>query len=194
MEILGRKAAMQVGESRMTEFDNSRGQHWPLALAKVMGYPVQAPSRHTIAFCASHELDQEVGPRLIQLATETGKDILSVGFRSIDAKEPNKLSLAVHRSAGVHWLTGCRLYAASEKAKVALIHDDKRWFFDDRNQLVSTSLPPRHRLTRGEQVAWWRLRLNAAWIQGVQQHDEASIASSRDVAAILPSERLSIAC
>lgn len=194
MEILGRKAAIQVGESSMTEFHNSRGQHWLLALRNIMGYPIHAPSRHTIAFCASHALDQEAGERLIELAIESGKDILSIVFRSIDAKEPNKLSLAVHRSAGVQLLAGCRLYAASEKAKVALIHDDKRWFFDDRNQLVSTSLPPRHRLTRGEQVGWWRLRLTAAWIEGVQSKEAASIASSREVAAILPSERLAMAC
>lgn len=178
----------------MTEFNNSRGRHWLLALRSVMGYPIHAPSRHTIAFCANHELDNEVGPRLIQLASASGKDMLSIGFRSIDAREPYKISIAVHHSAGVQWLAGCRLYASSEKAKVALIHDDKRWFFDHRNQLVSTSLPPRHRLTRGEQVAWWRLRLTAAWIEGVQSKEAASAASSREVVAILPSERLAIAC
>ncbi|MGK2912268.1 MAG: hypothetical protein ACSLE1_21095 [Sphingobium sp.] len=170
-----------------------RGQQWVFALRKLMGYPEYEPSRHSTAFCASGERDLAGALHLAQLAADMKKDILHLGFKSIYAPEPHLVSLVVHTTHCVELLAGCRLYAASDTANVALLHHDKRWYFDDRNQLICTSLPPRHRLTRGEQVAWARWRLTAARMVGLQLAGNSFVPAGRPLADALPVERLKVA-
>lgn len=171
----------------------ARGQQWVFALRKLMGYPGFEPSRHSTAFCSSGEPNVTGVLTMAQMAVDMGKDILNVSFASVHALEPHMVSLAVHTTVGVEWLPGCSLYAASDKAKVALLHQDKRWFFDDRNQLVSTTLPPRHRLARGEQVAWKRWRLTAARMEGLHLSGNCFVPAGRRFIDAVPIEQLTVA-
>ncbi|MCE7796517.1 hypothetical protein LWE61_08070 [Sphingobium sufflavum] len=176
----------------MTDPYLARGQQWVLALRKLMGYPLHAPTRHSTAFCASGERDLAGALHMAQIAAEMQKDMLNVSFKSIYAPEPSSVSLAVHGPLCIQWLPDCGLYAASETANVALLHKNKRWFFDDRNQLVSTSLPPRHRIARGEQVAWSRWRIKAAQMEVFELDGNSFVPAGRPLSEAVAVERLRV--
>ncbi|WP_394440066.1 hypothetical protein ACGGKE_03495 [Sphingobium naphthae] len=144
------------------------GQSWAFALRTLLGYPVFAPARHTVAFSTSGPRDLEKDRHLADIAIEMQRDFVHLTFVDIDAPEPSEIGLAVLGHHGVHWLPKARLFAASERAPLEMLHGDKRWRIDERNQLVSYKLPARHLLTRGEQVAWQRLRKMAAALDGLE--------------------------
>ena len=72
----------------------NRGQQWVCALRKLMLYPDFEPSRHSTAFCFSGERGLAGGAHLTQIAADMGKDLLNIGFTSLQALEPHLVSVA----------------------------------------------------------------------------------------------------
>jgi hypothetical protein len=144
------------------------GQAWAFALRILLDYPSFEPARHTVAFSSSGPRDIAKDLHLANLAIEMQRDFVHLTFGDIDAAEPSEIGLAVLGVDGVRWLPRVVLFAASEKTPLELLHGDKRWRIDERNQLVSHKLPARHLVTRGEQTAWRRLRERAAELGGAE--------------------------
>lgn len=143
------------------------GQAWSIALRILLGYPMTEPARHTVAFSSSGPRDSEKDLHLANVAIESQRDYVHLTFADLDATEPCEIGLVLLGVDGVHWLPKARLFAAKEKGPLELLHGDKRWRIDERNQLVSCKPPARHLLSRGEQIAWRRLRKTAAALREV---------------------------
>ena len=143
------------------------GQAWSIALRILLGYPMTTPARHTVAFSSSGPRDSEKDLHLANIAIESQRDYVHLSFADLDATEPDEIALVLLGTDGVHWLPKARVFAAGDQGRLELLHGDKRWRIDERNQLVSHKLPARHLLARGEQTAWQRLRAMAATLKKV---------------------------
>ncbi|AEG50658.1 hypothetical protein Sphch_3034 [Sphingobium chlorophenolicum L-1] len=170
----------------------ARSQAWALALRTLMGYPPHQPTRQTMSFCTSGPRDFADIVHLTQLATQTRTDMLHLTFAELDDPEPCLVSLVLHQPLCVEWMPGCQLYAASEKAPVELLQGERRWCIDDRNQLVSDKLPPRHLLVRGEQIAWARWRKAAADMDGIELTGNKFVPQGKPLADALPTEAIKV--
>ena len=93
----------------------------------------------------------------------------------------------------MEWIPGCRLYAASETAKIELLTGDARWFVGPRHVLTRAKLPPKARRKHGEEIAWRR------WRQAVAAQGELNLTGSvwvpqgKPYASAVPHERLRVA-
>lgn len=139
----------------------ANGQAWAFALRLLMNYSWFRPVRHGVVFASSGPRCSEGEAHLAGLALEMGCDMVHLTFPDIDSGTPSEIGLLLLGVDGTQWLPGCRLFAASTTAPVLLLHGDRAWHVDERNQLVSRRLPPRHLRQRGEQIAWDRLRETA---------------------------------
>lgn len=147
------------------------GQSWSFALAILLGYSIGKPARHTISFSSSGPRDDEKDQHLATIALEAQRDFVHLSFADLEATEPAEIGMALLGVDRVHWLPNARLFAAGDKAPLEMLHGDKRWRIDERNQLVSHKLPARHLHARGELVAWQRLRKMAAALADLEVVD-----------------------
>lgn len=171
----------------------ARGQAWAFALRTLMGYPPYEPARPSMAFCTSGPRDFEDIMHLTQIAADMQKDMLHLTFADAHAPEPCLVSLAVHQTLCAEWMPGCQLFAASEQAPVELLQGGRRWRIDERNQLVSGKLPPRHLLARGETIAWDRWRKTAAQMDGLELSGNSFVPQGKPLADAIPTERVRVA-
>lgn len=171
----------------------ARGQAWVFALRTLMGYPAYEPARHTMGFCSSGPREFEDVVHLTELAANMQKDMLHLTFAELESPEPCMVSLVLHQHLSVEWMPGCQLYAASERAPVELLQGGRRWRIDERNQLVSDKLPPRHLLARGEQIAWERWRKMAADMAGLELTGNSFVPQGQPLADAIPAERIKVA-
>ena len=163
-----------------------------LVLRSLMGYPLFEPTRHTLSFCTSGPRDVDDILHLTQLASEMQKDLLHLTFAELDDQEPCAVSLVVHQPLCVEWMPDCRLFAANEEAPVGLLQGARRWRFDERNQLVSCKLPPRHLLARGEQTAWARWRKETEQMDGIALQGNKFVHQGQALAEALPIEAIRV--
>ena len=170
----------------------ARGQAWAFALRTLMGYPPHEPSRHTMGFCTSGPRDFADVMHLTELAAEMQKDMLHLTFDELESPEPSLVSLVLHQPLCVEWMPGCQLYAAGDKAPVELLQGGRRWRIDERNQLVSDKLPPRHLLARGERIAWDRWRKMAADMDGLDLSGNSFVPARQPLADAIPAERIRV--
>lgn len=171
----------------------ARGQAWVFALRTLMGYPAYEPARHTMGFCTSGPREFDDVVHLTELAADMQKDMLHLTFAELESPEPCMVSLVLHQHLSVEWMPGCQLYAASERAPVELLQGGRRWRIDERNQLVSDKLPPRHLLARGEQIAWERWRKMAADMAGLELTGNSFVPQGQPLADAIPAERIKVA-
>ncbi|MBN8831337.1 MAG: hypothetical protein J0G94_12120 [Sphingomonadales bacterium] len=170
----------------------ARGQAWVFALRTLMNYPPYEPARHTMCFCTSGPRDFDDIMHLTELAADMQKDMLHLTFEELESPEPCLISLALHQPLGVEWMPGCQLYAASEPAPVELLQGGRRWRIDERNQLVSDKLPPRHLLARGEKIAWERWRKAAANMDGLALAGNSFVPAGQPLADAIAAERIRV--
>jgi hypothetical protein len=170
----------------------ARGQAWAFAMRTLMGYPPHEPTRHTMGFCTSGPRDFADIMHLTELATDMQKDMLHLTFEELESPEPNLVSLVLHQPLCVEWMPGCQLYAASERAPVELLQGGRRWRIDERNQLVSDKLPPRHLLARGEKIAWDRWRAMAEKMDGLDLTGNSFVPAGQPLADAIPAERIRV--
>ncbi|WP_030538540.1 hypothetical protein [Sphingobium sp. DC-2] len=171
----------------------ARGQAWTFALRTLMGYPPHEPSRHTMGFCTSGPRDFDHIMHLTELAADMGRDMLHLTFEELESQEPCLISLVLHQPRCVEWMPGCRLYAASKQAPVELLQGGRRWRIDERNQLVSGKLPPRHLLAHGEQIAWERWRKMAEEMDGLKLAGNSFVPQRKPLADAIPVAAIRIA-
>ena len=169
-KIPGREAVHKK-EYEMTHPYIKTGQSWSFALAILLGYPIGKPARHTISFSSSGPRDDEKDLHLAGVALEAQRDFVHLTFADLEATEPSEIGMALLGVDRVHWLPNVRLFAAGDRAPLEMLHGDRRWRIDERNQLVSHKLPARHLIPRGEQVAWQRLRKMAAALADLEVVD-----------------------
>lgn len=170
----------------------ARGQAWVFALRTLMGYPPYEPARHTMSFCTSGPREFDDVVHLTEIAAEMQKDMLHLTFEELESPEPCLVSLVLHQPLSIEWMPGCQLYAASERAPVELLQGGRRWRIDERNQLVSDKLPPRHLLARGEQMAWDRWRTMAEQMDGLDLAGNSFVPARQPLADAIPAERIRV--
>lgn len=176
----------------MTQPYLARGQAWVFALRTLMGYPPYEPARHTMSFCISGPREFDDVVHLTELAAEMQKDMLHLTFEELESPEPCLVSLVLHQPLSIGWMPGCKLYTVSERAPVELLQGGRRWRIDERNQLVSDKLPPRHLLARGEQMAWDRWRKRAADMDGLDLAGNSFVPAGQPLADAIPAERIKV--
>lgn len=170
----------------------ARGQAWVFALRTLMGYPAYEPARHTMGFCSSGPREFDDVVHLTEVAADMQKDMLHLTFAELESPEPCMVSLVVHQHLSVEWMPSCQLYTASERAPVELLQGGRRWRIDERNQLVSDKLPPRHLLARGEQIAWERWRKKAEEMEGIELTGNSFVQKGQPLADAIPAERIRV--
>lgn len=146
----------------------SNGQAWSVALRRLMGYPLYAPACHTIGWSASAPRDLVGIMEMAQIAADMNRDLVHLSFAGEGLGAPIDISLAIRRDKEVEWLSGCRLYAASETARLEILAGEERWRVGARQVLVSAKRPPRKRIAKGEALAmdrWHRAFEQAANIE-----------------------------
>lgn len=167
-------------------------QQWCFSLRILMGYPREAPPFHTAAWCSSTPRNVFEAIELMQVATDKGCDLVHVAF-SLDQDGPLGVSLAVRQKTGVEWIPNVRLYAADEKAPIALLADDRRWLIGSRLFLTSAKLPPKARRAQGEEIAWRRWRHAAATMAPVKMVGSVWVPPGGCLGNAIPHENLKIA-
>lgn len=170
----------------------ARGHAWVFALRTLMGYSPYEPARHTMSFCTSGPRQFDDVVHLTEVAAAMQKDILHLTFAELESPEPCMVSLVLHQPLSIEWLPGCQLFAASDRAPVELLQGGRRWRIDERNQLVSDKLPPRHLLARGEQIAWKRWRKKAEEMEGIELTGNSFVRAGQALADGIPAERVRI--
>lgn len=176
----------------MTHSYLARGQAWVFALRTLMGYPPYEPTRHTMGFCTSGPRDFDDIVHLIQVATDLQKDMLHLTFAEVDSMEPCQVSLVLHQPLSVEWMENCQLYAASDQGPVELLQGGRRWRIDERNQLVSDKLPPRHLLARGNQIAWARWRKTALEMAEYEVTNNYFVPQGQPLSAAVSTEAIKV--
>lgn len=177
----------------MAKDNASNSQIWSVALRRLMGYPLYVPACDTIGWSASAPRDLVGIIELTQVANDMNRDLVHLTFSDDGSGSPTDIGLAIRRDRDVAWIGGCRLYTASESARLEIIAGDERWYVGPRQVLVATRLPPRKRIVRGE------ARAMARWRRAAEEAGRAqllgSIRAPRDgrFADAIPQDTLSFA-
>lgn len=169
-----------------------KSQSWTVALRTLMGYPADASSFHTVAWCVSSPRDLFQIRDLACLARDCGRDIVHVALE-LDADEPIAVSMAVHSDTGIEWIPNVLPYAANETAKIELLADRRRWHIGPRHILTSAKLPPTDICDSGIAIARRRWRQVAATMNLVSVEGSMWVPAGGRYADAVPLETLRVA-
>lgn len=170
----------------------AKSQAWTYQLRLLMGYPAEAPIRHTIGFSSSGPRTALQAMDVTNIAAELGRDMVHVEIGLAD-EEPTGVALAIRYTNRVAWVPGCILYAASETAKVELLGGFRRWCVGQRNMLTSNKIPPRDRWRKGNEIALRRWRHAVATSAPVQLVGSRFTLANGRYADAVPSELITTA-
>ena len=170
----------------------TRAQNWCFALRTLMKYPAYAPPFPTTTWCSSSPRDGFRAMELTQVTADKGTDLVHVAF-ALDVDEPLSVSLAVRQKAGVTWIPGVRLYAATETSPIELLADDDRWFIGSFFRLTASELPREARRAQGEEIAWRRWRHAVATMAPLTLSGSVWVPPGGTFADAIPHERLKVA-
>lgn len=132
--------------------------------------------------------------QICDIARGMQRDMVHVAFTSMEADaEPVGVSLAVRQDSFVQWLPACRLYAASETARIELLAADRRWLIGARNVLTSVELPPRSRRAQGEEIAMRRWQQAATSMKPLTLEGSAWVPVGKRYADAIPQDKLQVA-
>lgn len=171
----------------------SNSQAWSVALRRLMGYPLYAPACHTVAWTTSGPRDLIGIMELTQLATDMNRDLIHLTFDGDGSGVPIQIGLAIRQDLDVAWMAGCRLYTASETARVEIIAGDQRWYVGPRQVLMPTRLPARKRIARGEALAMRRWCRAAEDAHHVELVGSVCVPPGKRFADAIPQEAFALA-
>lgn len=171
----------------------SNSQAWSVALRRLMGYPLYAPACHTVGWSASAPRDSVGITQLTQIAADMNRDLVHLIFGGDGLGAPIEIGIAVRHDREVAWIGNCRLYTASETARLEIIAGDERWYVGPRQMLVATKLPPRKRIARGEAMAMARWRRAAEEAEKVELVGTVCVPRGGRFADAIPQDTLNFA-
>ncbi|WP_076072944.1 hypothetical protein [Sphingomonas montana] len=175
----------------MTSTYLTTSQDWCHSLRSLMGYPAHAPAFHTAGWCFSAPRTIFDAWEVARLAADRGCDLVHVSIEPY-ADAPLAVSMAIRQDAGVEWVPGVRLYAASETARIELLTGDRRYFVGPRHFLTGAKLPPNARRANGEAIAWRRWRQAVSTMAPATLKGSVWVPKGGSFADAIPHEQIKI--
>ncbi len=150
-------------------------QNLVLGLRQQIGYPLYAPSRHTMAFSSGRPVDLVRRMEMSVAAEDMQRDIVYVAFKSLNSQYCVSISLAIRERNYVDWVSNVVAWAKDETSDIVLVDrpGNQHFVLNERCQLERREGLPTAHLTAGRKLASERIRAAAAALpQELQDHNQ----------------------
>ena len=150
-------------------------QNLVLGLRQQIGYPLHAPSRHTMAFSSGRPVDLVRRMEMSVAAEDMQRDIVYVAFKSLSSQNCVSISLSIRERNYVDWISNVVAWAKDETSDIVLIDraGNQHFVLNERCQLQRREGVPTQHLTAGRKRASERIRAVAAALpQRLQDHNQ----------------------